>query len=280
MSSNALPGVNDESGWADAVESWTTTVSDPLLSEHTLLILGEGGGWTAKYGEPLAAMLTLVPTKLREVGLVELASVDDAARPRLWRDSYDDLVSAARSRGFDRLEVIDRGGTLAGPDSITIRSVVRMIHEDSVSGSTRSGVETANKSDVAGILALLKEAFSGHPENGDWSMADIRQRMSQDWYDPSGVFVWRDGPKVQGLCWTKVHPDGVGEIYLVAVSASAAGQGIGKALVEQGVRYLMTVRESPAVIVYSESDNAGALRLYEAVGFRVDRVDSRILLNL
>ncbi len=280
MSSDAVSGVADETGIAGLVRSWTKTASDPLLSEHTLMEIEDGGAWIIAVGEPASAILTLVPTKLSDVGLVELASVGSASRIRLWESSRDELLAEARDRGFKHLEIIDRGGTLAGPDSITVRSIVRMAYRGVAPVGDRPGVETATPSDFDGILDLLQEAFAGHPENGDWTMSDISQRKSQEWYDPSGVFVWLTESTVAGLCWTKVHPDSVGEIYLVSVSADLAGQGVGKALVERGVRYLTTERKCTEVIVYSESANTAAIRLYESVGFKVDRVDSRILLNL
>jgi mycothiol synthase len=73
-----------------------------------------------------------------------------------------------------------------------------------------------------------------------------------------------------------VHPDGVGEIYLVAVAENTAGSGLGRALVEHGVEYLTTKRECSEVIVYRSQDNETARRLYEGVGFVQDRVDRRL----
>lgn len=280
MSSSAVSGVNDVSGVIDLVENWTTTPSDPLLSEHTLLKIDKREAWVATVGEPVTALLTLVPTKLSDIGLVEVASLDMSARIRLWNETRDDLVSEARRRGFKGLEIIDRSQALADPESVVTRSVVRMNHRGPVTPENRHGVENATVGDIRGILDLLQEAFSGHPENGDWSMADITQRMAQDWYDPLGLFVIRQGSSVEGLCWTKVHPDSVGEIYLVAVSAGLTGHGVGRALVEHGVRYLKTQKGCAEVIVYSESANSSALALYEGVGFKVDRIDSRLLLKL
>lgn len=42
--------------------------------------------------------------------------------------------------------------------------------------------------DDAEILRVNNDAFSWHPEQGGWSLADIADRTGSDWFDPAGVF--------------------------------------------------------------------------------------------
>ena len=103
-------------------------------------------------------------------------------------------------------------------------------------------------------------------------MAGLEARFEEPWFDASGLLVTRDGPMVTGFCWTKVHPDGVGEIYLVAVRPGREGQGLGTTLVTAGIEHLGVDRECEEAIVYWDVANKAASSLYQSIGFSVDRV--------
>lgn len=280
MSSGSFFDSTTSRSVGDLVASWAESESDPLLSEHTLLSLASGDGWFGTGASPISALLTLAPTSAGGVGLVEVAGTDDGVRLEVWRQRLSDLLEEARRRRYRTLEVIDRGGVLAGPDTPTIRSVVRMRLAGVRSTQPQPGISAAETEEVDAVLGLIREAFAGHPENGDWTHADLEKRMAQAWFDPSGMFVGRDDGRIVGLCWTKVHPDGVGEIYLLAVSPRVTGRGWGKALVDHGVSYMRDTRNCIQIIVYAEESNKSALNLYEGAGFVLDRVDKRIRLDL
>jgi mycothiol synthase len=146
-------------------------------------------------------------------------------------------------------------------------------------GSAPAG-ERIRPGDIDGILAVINRAFEGHPENGNWTSADLDDRMDQPWFDPEGFLVERtERGVVAGFCWTKVHGDGVGEVYLLAVDPGLAGHGTGKDLVMRGLAYLRDEAKCLEVIVYSAGDNEVARSIYEGLGFRVDRVDHRVVIN-
>ena len=121
-------------------------------------------------------------------------------------------------------------------------------------------------------LAANREAFAHHPEQGGMTRADLDARMAEDWFDPAGFLLAVDGSgRLLGYHWTKVHPrhgdhPAIGEVYVVGVSPAAQGMGLGKALTVAGIRHLQGLGLH-AVMLYVDSDNAPAVRLYQSLGF-------------
>ena len=130
-------------------------------------------------------------------------------------------------------------------------------------------------------LTLNNLAFANHPEQGNWSEADLSIRLNEDWFDEKGFFVAQDKDQLIGFCWTKIHGGHshshlagedhhdhapIGEIYVTAVSNKYAGKGIGKALTITGLNYLKYQGLSSAML-YVDEDNQIAVNLYKSLGF-------------
>jgi mycothiol synthase len=131
------------------------------------------------------------------------------------------------------------------------------------------------EADAEGVLAVNAAAFANHPEQGALDRRGLDERMAEDWFDPAGLLVAdRDG-EVVGFHWTKRHPDGTGEVYVIGVAPSMQGSGLGKALLVAGLRHLAD-RGSPEVLLYVESDNP-AVRLYESFGFTHEARDTDVM---
>ncbi len=120
-------------------------------------------------------------------------------------------------------------------------------------------------------LRLNAEAFAHHPEQGATTRADLDERIAQPWFDPAGFFLATRGDRLLGFHWTKVHgsrvTDGAyGEVYVVGVSPSAQGGGLGRRLTLAGLEHLASLGLGE-VILYVEADNAPAVTIYERLGF-------------
>lgn len=128
-------------------------------------------------------------------------------------------------------------------------------------------------------LEVNNAAFAGHPENGGVTLTDLRRRMSLPWFDPEGLRMAWDGPRLAGFCWTKIHGSGNGEIYIICVSPAYQGRGLGRALVLEGMRHLAG-EGCDRVFLYTEGDNRAAIGLYRDLGYDVDRVHRSFIRDL
>jgi mycothiol synthase len=121
--------------------------------------------------------------------------------------------------------------------------------------------------DEAAVVYVNHRAFDWHPEQGSMSIEDVRAKEDEDWFDPEGFLLAFDADgKLAGFHWTKVHTPDLGEVYVVGVDPSNQGGGLGRALTLAGLRHLREqgVKE---VMLYVESDNAAAVRVYTKLGF-------------
>ncbi|MGK4582393.1 mycothiol synthase [Kitasatospora sp. HPMI-4] len=122
-------------------------------------------------------------------------------------------------------------------------------------------------------LRLNALAFAHHPEQGSWSEQDLADRLAEPWFDPSGFFLAFRGEQLVGFHWTKVHPEGIGEVYVVGVDPAEQGNGLGRVLTAIGLRHLAEDRKQQTVMLYVDADNSAAVRVYERLGFTIHEVD-------
>ena len=137
--------------------------------------------------------------------------------------------------------------------------------------------------DEQAFLEVNAAAFAEHPEQGEITRADLDQRMAQDWFDPAGFFLARsttpgEHGRLLGYHWTKVHrgDPSYGEVYVVGVSPSAQGLGLGRLLTLIGLHHLRSLGLG-AVILYVESDNDAAVALYRRLGFTHADEDTHVM---
>ena len=122
-------------------------------------------------------------------------------------------------------------------------------------------------------VALNAAAFASHPEQGRISVADLRERMDQPWFDPAGfLLVEREG-RLVAFHWTKVER-AAGEVYVVGVDPAEQGHGLGGPVTGLGIAHLAR-RGLAEVHLYVDGDNTAALRTYRRLGFEDLAVDAQ-----
>jgi mycothiol synthase len=124
-------------------------------------------------------------------------------------------------------------------------------------------------------LRVNGRAFAKHPEQGGWTSRDLELREREPWFDPDGFFIAEDtrSGAMLGFHWTKVHPDDVGEVYVVGIDPDAQGRGLGRSLTLAGLHYLRQ-RGLGDVMLYADEDNTAAIGMYRKLGFTPWRTDA------
>ncbi|MCF6387568.1 mycothiol synthase [Mycobacterium sp. MBM] len=132
----------------------------------------------------------------------------------------------------------------------------------------------AGPEDDPELLRVNNAAFSWHPEQGGWTDAEIDERRHEAWFDPAGLFLAYDGPRLLGFHWTKVHGPALGEVYVVGVDPDAQGRGLGAELTLRGLHHLADrLGPDAEVNLYVEGDNTAAVKTYRRLGFGVYSAD-------
>jgi mycothiol synthase len=124
--------------------------------------------------------------------------------------------------------------------------------------------------DEEAFLRVNAAAFAHHPEQRSWTRADIEAREAEEWFDPKGLLLAEREGVILGFHFTKRHPGGRGEVYVIGVDPAAQGLGLGAHLLAAGLRYLQD-NGAGSVLLYVDDDNP-ARELYLRSGFTdVDR---------
>jgi mycothiol synthase len=196
-----------------------------------------------------------------------VAAAPDRSPVHLWAmraTPADDIRAAALGFTPER-DLLQMRVPLPLPDDV-VASARPLVTRSFVPGQDEvAWVETNNR------------AFAGHPEQGGWTVEQLRDRMAASWVDLGGFLVADDpdGPGLIGFCWTKVHRDRapvLGEIYVIGVDPRHHGEGWGRSLTVAGLQSLAQ-RGVTNGMLYTDADNEAAVALYRSLGFTVDHVD-------
>lgn len=264
----------DGAGLTDLVESWNRRPSDPLISEHSRLSAADGEARIFRSPDR-EAVATVSPTSLQGVGLVEVAAENPSLATAFWAEIREEVMARAKADGYRKLEVVDRGSVLDLSDASEGRSTMRLVLREP-EAFPADAVEHYKPEVASRVVEILQESFADHPENGNWELSDLYRRTNNPSFDPRCFLVRRSGATISGFCWTKLHPDNVGEIYLIAVAVEARGRGAGRELLREGIRHLVEEHSCHEILVYTDAKNVAAIRLYQQEGFVTDRVDRRL----
>lgn len=122
-------------------------------------------------------------------------------------------------------------------------------------------------------LRLNARAFADHPEQGRMTRADLEAREREPWFRADDLLLLEQDGEPVAFVWTKVEPGSTdGELYVLAVSPDAQGQGLGRLLTAWTLDHLRA-RGCARVLLYTEATNTAALATYRRAGFAVSRVD-------
>ena len=153
-----------------------------------------------------------------------------------------------------------------------ILKIHRSLHEPIPQNSHSFSIRTFNPTtDKNHWLELNNTIFAHHPDQGNWAMADLENRMAEPWFDASGFFLVTEGEEIIGFCWTKIHDefvnqDPIGELYVVGVHPELAHKGIGRAVSLAAMNYLVSKGLKQSML-YVDADNEKGLALYKSLGF-------------
>jgi mycothiol synthase len=216
--------------------------------------------------------------------LAAAAEHDPAGRLRLWAHGDHPSASAlALSMGFERRRVLWQ---MRRPLYAPVPA------PDPVPGVTIRPFRPGE--DDAAWVAVNNRAFADHPDQGGWTLADLRVRVAEPWFDPAGFLLaeasgepWLgrvkarpddEGSRLLGFHWTKVHGDveppaggrhahdPIGEVYVLGLDPLARGSGLAVALTLAGLRHLRG-RGLDQVMLYVDESNQRAVALYRGLGF-------------
>ena len=217
------------------------------------------------HGNQVAEVLVHPEHRRRGVGteLVREVLAHAAGGVRLW--SHGDHPAAARIGARLGLEKVRE-----------LLVMCRSLDDELPEPVWRDGVTVrafVPGRDEAAVVEVNRRAFDWHPEQGALTVADVEATEREPWFDPAGFFLAVDSAdRLLGFHWTKVHPDGTGEVYVVGVAPDAQGGGLGRALTLVGIRHLRATGR-PEVILYVEADNAPAVAVYRRLGFTRSAAD-------
>ena len=153
-----------------------------------------------------------------------------------------------------------------------ILKIHRSLHDPIPQNSHQFSIRTFNPTtDKTQWLELNNTIFAHHPDQGNWAMADLENRMAEPWFDAKGFFLVVEAETIIGFCWTKIHDDFVnqdpiGELYVIGVHPDYSHKGMGRAVSIAAMNYLVGngLKQS---MLYVDADNEKGLGLYKSLGF-------------
>jgi mycothiol synthase len=267
----------DPAAIADFVRTAGTRMGHPALSEAKMLVLTEPDRVVVIAEDDRIMAVGVVADHRQADGIVHQAVetvVDTGMQfPEFERACLSATLELTSSRGvsvWSRRPSLD--AALRDLGFVPVRTLRFMVTELPL-GPAGIDVRPIEAFELDDLIALNNEAFSGHREAGGMTRAEFDRIAGEAWFDLEGIVVHEDSAGLAAFCWTKVHPDGAGEIYRIGVRTDARGSGLGRAMTLAGFEDLSQRHGCRRGTLWVDERNAAAVRLYESMGLDTKSVN-------
>ena len=261
----------------------------PPIAEHVVLHLRHGGDKDDRHiivekdneivgyahldltdivAGPSAELVIRPDRRGQGLGRQLLEEICRITSPRLW--SHGDLPNArklAQENGLERVRTVIQ----------MRRPLTEHLPEVTMDATMRSFLPGMDDQDW---LELNNRVFRDHPEQGQWTLSNLLDRMKEGWFDARGFLLATRGDQLMAFCWTKIHGghsyshdensthdhDPIGEIYAMGVDPDFQGQGLGRAITVAGLAHLRRQGLMSAML-YVDAENTAGIQLYKGLGF-------------
>lgn len=263
----------DEAVVGRVLSGMAATDGVPPLSEHKMLRLGGAvDARTAAWVEQ--GRLVVVSVAALHEGdephwALEVATAGDRRQPSAEREA----LSAAESTvpaGAQTSLWVQRASQQEAAKALGYSERRRVLRMDGALPPEPAAVLDVTLGTVAGtddeaMITVHNRAFAGHREASGMTRARLAELRSMPWYDSDGVITAEIDGHLAGFCWTKLHADGTGEVYLLAVDPDHRGSGLGELLAVSGFGSLRR-RGARQAMLWVDGDNESAIALYRRLG--------------
>lgn len=157
--------------------------------------------------------------------------------------------------------------------------------------------------DLDAFTELNAAAFAQHPEQGQLTVEDMKQRFAQDWFDRELLLLVRpksldkpediadgaamsasvasanglNGEKPLAFLWLKPQSQSLVELYVLGVHPQIQGKGLGGSLANLMLK-IMRGHGFQQAILYVDADNEPAVRSYRRAGFDISQTHTQYAL--
>lgn len=254
----------------DFIDTVTAADGLPALSEHKGMRLGGAGdAVVAAWG--VAGRLAAVSVAVAHEGDEPHWALEVAMGPD---DRTDDLERAAIDAAASTVPVsaslwVQRSEQVQAAKALGYRELRRVVHMEgpipSGPGPSDTELGRAGEGEDSALIDVHNRAFAGHREASGLTEHGLDELRAMPWYDSDGVVTATIDGRLAGFCWTKLHPNGDGEVYLLAVDPDGRGLGVGELLARAGYEHLRG-RGAQRATLWVDGGNEPAIALYRRLG--------------